>query len=115
MRQLVSQREHLCRLEVSAIHKDDRGIVVDERKTLKFFPVELAVGIVPHDAVEDHQHTRNFDAVAQTAERSGPTGFARSPVGSKPERSAHSLRHLPGGGVRFTGTNEVQSVRTHIR
>ena len=53
---------------VGAIHKDERGILVDKGETLEFFRVEYASVVVAYDAVENEQYAGLVQSIAQKTE-----------------------------------------------
>ena len=78
--EFVSKGEHLRRLVIGVVYEDEGSILVHKRKTAKFFGVQRAMGVVPHNSVYNHHNARVFDIVLESSKRVRPGCTPCGPV-----------------------------------
>jgi hypothetical protein len=68
----VCQREHLCRLGIGAVNKDQRRERIYQGEAAEFLRIEPAVRVVGDDTVHHDQHADSIGLLDKPAQRFGP-------------------------------------------
>ena len=110
----MGQGEHLRRLEVGVVHKDERRIFVHQSEALKFVGIELAPGIVADHAVECYEDAGGIGAIPQMRQGVRPGGARRRPVVVQQQGAPHCAGGLPMVVANPERTDEIQRLMTGV-
>lgn len=106
MRELVGEREHLCRLRVGAVDEDERSHGINERETSELVRVELARVVAADDTADHHEDTCGVSLRDETPQRLNPRWTLPALLEIELQHLAHLIRNRGGSDIKAGGPHE---------